>query len=330
MKIQNFLIGAILVALISFILTTSPSFQTANMFNKIYATSDEDGGNDVEEDGGNDVEEDGGNIEDGGNDVEEDGGRCRRRWNDVEEDGGNDVEEDGGNDVEEDGGNDVEEDGGNDVEEDGGNDVEGINDNNSVEGTDFSNEDKIKEEEDNSNIPTLVDPFEVETFTKTPQSSLATTSQEKAIKSNPNLSLKDLISEEHRGDQIQPPAAEPFNSDIEGLKQGALSDAFNLDDLITKDLPQASHPLSNRNPVLVPGPTSLEENPELEECLTAHCDLPLYDDEICRNGIDDDGDGRVDEDPYCSDVPGKSAPAPDRNPILTPEQSTGPSPFGTK
>lgn len=49
--------------------------------------------------------------------------------------------------------------------------------------------------------------------------------------------------------------------------------------------------------------------------------LELRDDEICRNGIDDNGDGRVDEEPYCTVIPGKSSPPPN-DITLTPIPST--------
>lgn len=55
--------------------------------------------------------------------------------------------------------------------------------------------------------------------------------------------------------------------------------------------------------------------------------LELRDDEICRNGIDDNGNGRVDEEPYCTVIPGESGP-PKEDTTLTPIPSTGPSPFG--
>ena len=44
-------------------------------------------------------------------------------------------------------------------------------------------------------------------------------------------------------------------------------------------------------------------------------------------GIDDNGNGRVDEEPYCTVIPGVSAPPP-KDTTLTPEDSKGPSPFG--
>lgn len=88
--------------------------------------------------------------------------------------------------------------------------------------------------------------------------------------------------------------------------------------------------------MLVPGPneerSDKEEEEDEEECIAdPFCDvpIPIYQDEICRNGIDDNLDGRVDEDPYCSEVPGKSKPRPPNDGILTPEQSQGPSPFGS-
>jgi hypothetical protein len=49
--------------------------------------------------------------------------------------------------------------------------------------------------------------------------------------------------------------------------------------------------------------------------------LELRDDEICGNGIDDNGDGRVDEEPYCTVIPGKSSPPPN-DITLTPIPST--------
>jgi hypothetical protein len=55
--------------------------------------------------------------------------------------------------------------------------------------------------------------------------------------------------------------------------------------------------------------------------------LELRDDEICRNGIDDNSDGKVDEEPYCTVIPGESEP-PEEDTKLTPIPSTGPSPFG--
>jgi len=88
------------------------------------------------------------------------------------------------------------------------------------------------------------------------------------------------------------------------------------------------------DPVLVPGPNeerSGEDEDDKEECVVKYCDLPLpiSNDEICRNGIDDNLDGRTDEDPYCTEVPGESKPRPSNDGILTPEASQGPSPFGS-
>ena len=88
------------------------------------------------------------------------------------------------------------------------------------------------------------------------------------------------------------------------------------------------------DPVLVPGSNEErdgEDEEDKEECVVKYCDLPLpiSNDEICRNGKDDNLDGRIDEDPYCTEVPGESKPRPSNDGILTPETSTGPSPFGS-
>jgi len=88
------------------------------------------------------------------------------------------------------------------------------------------------------------------------------------------------------------------------------------------------------DPVLVPGPNEErggEDEEDKEECVVKYCDLPLpiSSDEICRNGKDDNLDGRIDEDPYCTEVPGESKPRPSNDGILTPETSKGPSPFGS-
>ena len=89
-----------------------------------------------------------------------------------------------------------------------------------------------------------------------------------------------------------------------------------------------------RDPVLVPGPNEErdgEDEKDKEECVVKYCDLPLpiSNDEICRNGKDDNLDGRIDEDPYCTEVLGESKPRPSNDGILTPETSKGPSPFGS-
>jgi hypothetical protein len=88
------------------------------------------------------------------------------------------------------------------------------------------------------------------------------------------------------------------------------------------------------DPVLVPGPDEEGAAPDEEEekCVAENfrvCNFPYptYQDEICRNGKDDNFNGRVDEDPYCTEVPGQSKPRPPDG-ILTPEESKGPSPFG--
>ena len=87
------------------------------------------------------------------------------------------------------------------------------------------------------------------------------------------------------------------------------------------------------DPVLVPGPNEEragQDEEDKEECVVKYCDLPIpiSNDEICRNEKDDNLDGRVDEDPYCTEVPGESKPRPSNDGILTPETSQGPSPFG--
>jgi hypothetical protein len=88
------------------------------------------------------------------------------------------------------------------------------------------------------------------------------------------------------------------------------------------------------DPVLVPGPNEEragEDEDDKEECVVDYCDLPLpiSNDEICRNGKDDNLNGRIDEDPYCTEVPGESKPRPSNDDVLTPETSKGPSPFGS-
>jgi hypothetical protein len=59
-----------------------------------------------------------------------------------------------------------------------------------------------------------------------------------------------------------------------------------------------------------------------EECVAVPyvvCNFPypISQDEFCRNGIDDDDDGRVDESVYCTEVPGVSKPRP-QDGTLTP------------
>jgi hypothetical protein len=88
------------------------------------------------------------------------------------------------------------------------------------------------------------------------------------------------------------------------------------------------------DPVLVPGPNEEragEDEEDKEECVVTYCDLslPISNDEICRNGKDDNLDGRIDEDPYCTVVSGESKPRPSNDGVLTPETSKGPSPFGS-
>jgi hypothetical protein len=76
--------------------------------------------------------------------------------------------------------------------------------------------------------------------------------------------------------------------------------------------------------VLVPGPDEegAAPNEEEEQCVAIdprECNFPypISQDEICRNGIDDDGDGKVDENVYCTEVPGVSQPRP-QDGTLTP------------
>lgn len=88
------------------------------------------------------------------------------------------------------------------------------------------------------------------------------------------------------------------------------------------------------DPVLVPGPNEErgdeEDLEEGDECITLYCDFPypVSQDEICRNGVDDDRDGKVDEEYPCTEVPGQSKPRGPNDGVLTPEISQGPSPFG--
>jgi hypothetical protein len=143
---------------------------------------------------------------------------------------------------------------------------------------------------------------------------------------NPFVDLDDLLKEQPSTELVESTVSQLNSSgkedDSEGTSTGILTNR-------SPKNPSDSF-ISSREPVVIPGPSYSEEDPALEECVVEHCNIPFYDDEICRNGIDDDDDGRVDEDPYCTVIPGKSGPAPDTDGILTPEQSTGPSPFGTK
>jgi hypothetical protein len=86
-----------------------------------------------------------------------------------------------------------------------------------------------------------------------------------------------------------------------------------------------------------PGTRTVPASPEEgkgKECVTIsqeECNFPYEysQDEICRNGIDDDRDGIVDEDPYCTEVSGKSEPRTSTDDqVLEPIPSQGPSPFG--
>ena len=56
--------------------------------------------------------------------------------------------------------------------------------------------------------------------------------------------------------------------------------------------------------------------------------MVLRDDEICRNGIDDNDNGRVDEEPYCVLLSLVNPRHLRRIRVLKGENSSGPSPFG--
>lgn len=86
-----------------------------------------------------------------------------------------------------------------------------------------------------------------------------------------------------------------------------------------------------------PGTKQEKANPEegpqsdAEKCVSTGdpaCNFPYpyRNDEICRNGVDDDKDGTVDEaEPNCTEVPGKSKPRTSTDgQVLTPIPSTGP------
>jgi hypothetical protein len=149
------------------------------------------------------------------------------------------------------------------------------------------------------------------------------------------------------GDLVAPPTPTPPTPTpradgtgiVEGPLPGTIITQRTPDTLFTKPgrgTVPANVPLPN--PVLVPGPDEEGAAPDEEaeeECIAESrkvCNFPYptSQDEICRNGIDDNLNGRVDEDPYCTEVPGQSKPRPTNDGILTPEQSQGPSPFGSK
>ena len=97
-----------------------------------------------------------------------------------------------------------------------------------------------------------------------------------------------------------------------------------------KTVPGGDVPLSN--PVLVPGPNEEGAGRDPENpCIVYNpgCEnfpYPIGQDEICRNGIDDDGDGKVDEAYPCSEVPGQSKPKPRTDDVLVPIPSDGLTP----
>lgn len=91
-----------------------------------------------------------------------------------------------------------------------------------------------------------------------------------------------------------------------------------------KTVPGGDVPLSN--PDLVRAPA--EEGKGSGDCIaisSEECNFPypISQDEICRNGIDDDGDGKVDEAYPCSEVPGVSQPKPKTDDVLVPIPSDG-------
>jgi hypothetical protein len=156
--------------------------------------------------------------------------------------------------------------------------------------------------------------------------------------SSENTGVVEPRLSDNVGDLVAPPTPTPTPPAGEtGIAVGPLPGTIitqrTPDTLFTKpgrDTVPANVPLPN--PVLVPGPdeegVGAEEGEE--ECVTPYCDVPfpITQDEICRNGKDDNLNGRVDEDPYCTEVPGQSKPRPPNDGILKPEQSQGPSPFG--
>ena len=86
-----------------------------------------------------------------------------------------------------------------------------------------------------------------------------------------------------------------------------------------KSMPRGDVPLSN--PEIVRAPNEEGARSADDPCIAVsyeECNFPypISQDEICRNGIDDDHDGKVDEVP-CSEVPGESKPRPSDG-ILTP------------
>ena len=84
-----------------------------------------------------------------------------------------------------------------------------------------------------------------------------------------------------------------------------------------KSVPGGSVPLGN--PALVPAPIEEGGQSADEPCIVDQCNFPYptSDDEICRNGKDDDYDGKVDEAYPCREVPGESKPRPSDG-VLTP------------
>lgn len=127
-----------------------------------------------------------------------------------------------------------------------------------------------------------------------------------------------LVEKPLPGDIVQGP------TDESGIVEGPLPDIITTQrtpDTLFKGPNTGTTGVPLPDPVLVPGPNEErgDEEEDKEDCIIPYCDIPLpiSQDEICRNEKDDDFDGRVDEDPYCSEVPGQSKPrTPDG--VLTP------------
>ena len=82
------------------------------------------------------------------------------------------------------------------------------------------------------------------------------------------------------------------------------------------------------NPSLVPAPAEGAGSGDCIAITYEECKFPypISQDEICRNGIDYDRDGKVDEAYPCSEVPGQSKPKPKTNDVLVPIPSEGLTP----
>jgi hypothetical protein len=148
-----------------------------------------------------------------------------------------------------------------------------------------------------------------------------------------NTGVGQAVPKSNTGDLF----ASPFSSELQTELPKTTTTQRAPDTLFTRpggDPVPADVPL--RDPLLVPGPDEVGAAPkdDEEQCVAIdprECNFPypISQDEICRNGKDDNLNGRVDEDPYCTEVPGQSKPRPPDG-VLTPETSQGPSPFGSK